>query len=147
MTGASSKKATLKFHVNELNMGGSRIVSEDIGTKKALSIDVSPIDQIDEVKAEKVEFIKIDVEGHEFDVLRGMKKTIALNKPIIAFEQEASEIVDGSSASIKELKEMGYNHFYSIECRRSIVTKVSEFVFSRIAVVHSWFPVLLALTS
>jgi len=26
-------------------------------------------------------------------------------------------------------------------------TKVSEFVFSRIAVVHSWFPVLLALTS
>ena len=26
-------------------------------------------------------------------------------------------------------------------------TKVSEFVFSRIAVVHSWFPGLLALTS
>ena len=28
-----------------------------------------------------------------------------------------------------------------------LITKVSEFVFSRIAVVHSWFPVLLALTS
>ncbi len=29
----------------------------------------------------------------------------------------------------------------------TLITKVSEFVFSRIAVVHSWFPVLLALTS
>ena len=31
--------------------------------------------------------------------------------------------------------------------RSTINTKVSEFVFSRIAVVHSWFPGFLALTS
>ena len=35
----------------------------------------------------------------------------------------------------------------NVETINVLNTKVSEFVFSRIAVVHSWFPVLLALTS
>ena len=35
---------------------------------------------------EKVHFIKIDVEGGEFGVLKGAKKILKANKPIILFE-------------------------------------------------------------
>ena len=34
----------------------------------------------------KPKFIKIDVEGHDFEVLKGMKKNIKKNKPIILVE-------------------------------------------------------------
>lgn len=128
MIGASSRKATLNFSVNELNMGGSTIVSEDTITDQnnfsQIKIEVWPIDQIDEIRDEKVGLVKIDVEGHEIDVIRGMSDTLRRNKPIIAFEQEAKEIIDGSSVALKELKNVGYNYFYAIECRKSIVSNI-----------------------
>jgi len=125
MIGASSSKATLSFKVNELNMGGSRIVSEDtlMDQKNCsqIKIEVWPIDQVDEVRDEKIGLVKIDVEGHEIDVIRGMSDTLRRNKPIIAFEQEATEIINGSSVVLKELKNIGYGFFYTIECRKSMV--------------------------
>ncbi|MCI5223594.1 MAG: FkbM family methyltransferase [Candidatus Electrothrix sp. AR4] len=123
-TGVSSKKGSIRFQVNELNMGGSRIVSGNHADEDHLSqinINVLPIDDINELKSETIEFIKIDVEGHEIEVIRGMTDTLCRNKPIIAFEQEAAEIIDGSSMSINELKNIGYNYFYSIDSRRSKV--------------------------
>jgi FkbM family methyltransferase len=44
--------------------------------------------QLDEVIPEnvKVDFIKIDVEGGEFDVLKGGKNLLANNKPLLIFE-------------------------------------------------------------
>lgn len=35
---------------------------------------------------EKIQFIKIDVEGGEFDVLRGARNLLKVNKPIVLFE-------------------------------------------------------------
>ena len=40
-------------------------------------------------------------------MIRGMLDTLRRNKPIIAFEQEATKIVDGSSDVIKELENVG----------------------------------------
>lgn len=123
-TGVSSKKGSIGFQVNKLNMGGSRISPSnyiDQDYLSQISINVLPVDDINEVKSEPIEFIKIDVEGHEIEVIRGMTNTLYINKPIIAFEQEATEIIDGTSMSINELKNLGYNYFYSIESRRSKV--------------------------
>jgi len=125
MLGASSKKATLNFHVDELNMGDSRISSENTpkeGDNHSITtIDVMPIDAIDEINSENVSLVKIDVQGHEIEVIRGMLDTLRRTAPIIAFEQEAVEIVDGSSEVIKQLRDVGYSYFYTIEHRRSIV--------------------------
>ena len=41
---------------------------------------------LDSLKLEKVNFIKIDVEGQELNVIKGGVKTITKNKPIIFFE-------------------------------------------------------------
>ena len=55
------------------------------GTLKKTSKNIKKLDKVcSEVK--KVDFIKIDVDGHELDVLKSGKKTIKKHKPFIYFE-------------------------------------------------------------
>lgn len=61
------------------NLGATRLVSDD-----SSPIAVTTLDEIAPDIA--VDFIKIDVEGMEFDVLAGARKTIAANQPIIYVE-------------------------------------------------------------
>ena len=53
-----------------------------------------PIHSVDELELPGLDFIKIDVEGFEPNVLRGMKETIEQYKPVIylEYEQNKSEI-------------------------------------------------------
>lgn len=60
----------------ERNTGQTHCVEGD-------DIDVIDIDSFDF----KPDFIKIDVEGMEFDVLRGAKKTVLKYKPLIMIEE------------------------------------------------------------
>ena len=52
----------------------------------------------------KIDFIKIDIEGHELYALKGMKKNIERDKPLIWIEDMSEE-----SVAVNFLKEMGYN--------------------------------------
>ena len=60
----------------------------------------------------KIKFIKIDVEGFEFRVLKGLKETLRVQKPVVAFEQFPSDFQDDSTDSINFLKNQNYNYFY-----------------------------------
>lgn len=52
-----------------------------------IEVQVRTIDQIvDEVSACPVRFVKLDLEGAEFDAIRGAYKTISTNRPAIVFE-------------------------------------------------------------
>jgi len=66
---------------DEFNIGGIRLVSNEgtISSKITLST-------IDILGLEKLDLIKVDVEGHEYNVLRGGLETIKKFKPIIFFE-------------------------------------------------------------
>ncbi len=50
-----------------------------------LKVQLKPLDEIIPIST-KIDFIKIDVEGAEFLVLKGATKTIKKHKPIIVFE-------------------------------------------------------------
>ena len=63
----------------------------------------------------KIDLIKIDVEGDELNVLKGMEKYIQNFNPIIIFECQKEEIKNGTTKVIKFLKSKGYTKFYSIE--------------------------------
>ncbi len=51
---------------------------------ETLEVELKTLDEI--VNNKPVHFIKIDVEGGEFDVLKGSLNTLRINKPIIIFE-------------------------------------------------------------
>lgn len=111
--GLSDTEDAFSFCVNPLNIGGSAIVAENDKASDIISVSVKPLDKIRELEDEVIALIKIDVEGHELNVLRGAEKTLTKNKPAILFEQQAAEIQDGSSEVINYLKELGYE-FYVI---------------------------------
>ena len=60
---------------------------------------------------EKIGFIKIDVEGHEFSILKGSERLLKKDKPnlLIEIEKKHSSKVD---ETFKYLKELNYNPFY-----------------------------------
>ena len=51
--------------------------------------NVKIADEIEALQEENILLIKIDVEGHEINALKGAEKIIKSNKPVILFEQGA----------------------------------------------------------
>lgn len=71
-----------------------------------------PTITIDSLKLPEVTLMKIDVEGHELNVLKGSKKTIERCRPVIFFEANDLEWLD----AYKFLDKLEYN-FYWVGCR------------------------------
>ena len=63
---------------------------------------------------QKVSLIKIDVEGHEKQVLMGAKKVIKEHSPAIIFEDWDTK-KESKSTLRKELEELGYLDFWTLE--------------------------------
>lgn len=74
--GLSNQKGSLEF--NEINTGASKIMENESG-----SVDIVRIDDLD---LELPNFIKIDVEGYEFQVLQGLEKSLKYTSPTIWVE-------------------------------------------------------------
>lgn len=94
------------------NTGVSR-VSEKV-TASTVAIDLRKLDSF-VGDSDKVALIKIDVEGHEAQVLRGSEAVIRGHNPFVIFEQHHSDFVNGTTRSIEILKEYGYRNFAVIE--------------------------------
>ena len=60
----------------------------------------------------KISFIKIDVEGHEVEVIKGSEITIKKNKPILLVEIEEQYTQKKVSETLKYINSLGYNSFY-----------------------------------
>lgn len=66
----------------------------------------------EEKKIEKINLIKIDVEGHELNVINGALKTIKKHLPILIIEIEQRHHQQNIKEIINYVKEMGYSCFY-----------------------------------
>lgn len=64
------------------------------GYDREISRNISPTVTIDSLNLEFVDFIKIDVEGAEIEVLKGASKTIGWNMPEIIIEVHRKEYLD-----------------------------------------------------
>lgn len=110
---ASDKAGTLCFKRAEgANAGASAVVrgASDEGTGLAVQA-VAIDDEREALNIEKVSFIKLDVEGHELRALQGLRKTLALEGPVIAFE--CNDALAGGS--LREfLESEGYTFFYKM---------------------------------
>lgn len=82
----------LSLDVPDRNLGGARMV-EGGGTLEVMRGD-------DAIRGQKVDFIKMDVEGMELQVLNGLSQTLATHKPKIFIEVN-NENRDGFFAWVK----------------------------------------------
>ena len=116
--GLSDQNNKLFFNASKLNVGGSQIVKSPQNSQHSdtFLIEVKRAEDFPELRYRKISLIKIDVEGHELAALKGAKSIIEQNKPIILFEQHASDFSDGRSDVVDYLRELNYN-FLTIENR------------------------------
>lgn len=78
---------------------------------KRFKVEVNSIDYLVERNYKKPDFIKIDVEGAEIDVLQGAKRTLRLYKPKLFIEIHGSDLrkwSDNARTIINFLTDMGY---------------------------------------
>ena len=109
---------TMLAHDN-LNSGKSHITYPNLTEKKVAKPHLIPVEtrRLDHVISKNcpIGAIKIDVEGHEIQVLRGAAGIIKAQKPLIIIEVLSREIIDGHSECLDYLNEIGYNRFESVE--------------------------------
>jgi len=98
----SSKSGWVYLDTDELSTKG-RYGSVSVADKGHLVKSIN----LNEFKIKECSFIKIDVEGHEWEVIQGMKKSIEKNRPIIAFEGK----LEYKDSIISFLESNGYSKF------------------------------------
>lgn len=112
--GISSAERSASIVVDNRNMSGAHVVSGS--TAMAVPIELKTLDSVmASTDGLPVRLIKIDVEGHECEALRGAEATIRGSQPIIIFEQHASDFVGGSTQTIDLIRSYGYENFACIE--------------------------------
>lgn len=111
--GLSNKKSTKQFYSYEFNHGGSSVIKEKNIPYKKYKAKFHNFDQLN--MKNKIDLIKIDVEGSELNVLKGMKKILIKDNPMVIFESHESDFFNGTTKVINFLKSKGYSKFYSIE--------------------------------
>ena len=112
---ASDSAGTARASAPRTNYGESRITDAPKDGELPLTFDLVRLDDVPELNAERVGLIKIDVEGHEANVLRGAERLLRRDKPLVVLEQHPAAIADGTSPSLDLLRDAGYAHVYSLE--------------------------------
>ena len=70
-----------------------------------------------------ISFIKVDVEGHEFECLQGASGLLNRYQPVVACEILASAIAeDGANLTIQFLRQHNYKYIYEL-AKRVVGTK------------------------
>jgi FkbM family methyltransferase len=133
--GASNRKGTMTAYQDALNLGAtttSRTISShrEENQKGVISTVQFDVDRLDDFLGEsdlnQVDFIKLDVEGHEAAALDGMGNILRGSSPIIAMEAFSDSFSDGKSQSVEILKSHGYRSFYCISGGSSRSTKLPK---------------------
>lgn len=68
--------------------------------------------RLDNYKIRSVGFLKVDVEGHEQEVLRGAARTIRSSKPVIFVEVEERHREGSVTGVVSMLADMGYKCYF-----------------------------------
>lgn len=104
--GLGNEDSVASFQVNlDGNLGNSGYVSDSAAPLKNTKIIKLPIKRgdecIEQLRLQTIDFIKIDVEGLEPATLAGLQRTIAMYRPVVAFEFHGQHAKEGDFASIR----------------------------------------------
>jgi FkbM family methyltransferase len=108
--GVFDSESNLDFQIDPTGPGGARIVDPDSPCPPGLEMIKVPVRPIDQILPENsvVDLVKIDVEGREWNVLRGMRETVR------------------RSENIKILMELFYSFFQNEALFRSFISFITD---------------------
>jgi len=89
------------------------------------------LEKLDDVVKDSVDFIKIDIEGHERECLEGAVRTLRKHQPLVILEVSRKTMENGKSAAVEFLKENGYLFIYTMRKARGSFRLVPTEKFAR----------------
>jgi FkbM family methyltransferase len=92
-----------------LRIAGMATLNELEGVYEEVTVELRTLDEFD---FRGVSFIKIDVEGHESDVLAGGQETVRREKPVMVIEIEQRHLSFPFTDVINGIADMGYEAFF-----------------------------------
>lgn len=107
------KDGTIHFHIYPKNFCNPGMSSKYMATKETRKIDVNQLTLDTFVKTHhvpRVNFIKMDIQGAEMDLILGAHDTISKYKPTIF--AEAFDLFNDTQQLYGKLKEYGYNVYF-----------------------------------
>ena len=105
-------KSIFKTNYEELYQLGAATIHSENKIKDFNSIKVKKI-KLDDILGDKsISFIKIDVEGHEREVIIGSKRIITTNKPNLLVEIEEKHSKNPVEDTINFINNFGYKSYY-----------------------------------
>ncbi len=108
------KEGKATFFINKKS-NGCKVIAEGVsppdpslGTLTEVPIKI--LDSfIEELKLEHVDFVRMDSEGYELHIFKGLKKTLEKFKPIISIELHKRQLgVDGTREFFQLMKDLDY---------------------------------------
>jgi FkbM family methyltransferase len=111
--GLSHTDAQATLHVPADNLGMASVQPSAPGV--AVACELRRLDGLTELQGRRVALMKIDVEGHELAVLQGARDLLQRDRPLVVFEQLASEITQGKSATMDFLRSCGYDRWWTTQ--------------------------------
>jgi len=108
------KNGKADFFINKKS-NGCQVIRENTkppnpskGTISQVSVRILD-DVITELNLDNVDFIRMDVEGYELNILTGLKKTLNKHKPIISLELHLRQLgLDGTKDFFQLMKDFEY---------------------------------------
>ncbi|MGC4022148.1 MAG: FkbM family methyltransferase [Cyclobacteriaceae bacterium] len=123
--GSENSKLNLEIRTPS-NRGGNRIAPPNSQSASFSEVEIKKLDNfLDDQKIDRVDLIKIDVEGFELKVLKGASEILKKCKPILFIELDDNNLRDqGDSAKelVESLLSMGYQ-IHNAETKESINDK------------------------
>lgn len=111
--GLSTQDATLEAAIPLTNVGGASLQIAGTGAE-VVSFKVRKFDDLP-LAEQPVVLLKLDVEGHEAEVIEGMYAMLERDAPLILFECNRKTERKAADRLISVLKTAGYDTFSSIE--------------------------------
>lgn len=118
-------ESIFKDNIEELYQLGAASIHPKNEFKVSKRVQVQ-IETLDNISINNIGFIKIDVEGHELEVINGARETLIKNKPILLIEIEKRHSKRSVEATIDIINNLGFECFFSNKKDLISVKKLSN---------------------
>jgi FkbM family methyltransferase len=112
--GASDRPGVLPLAYSPANWGAGNLGPAAGDGSRTVQVEVKALDGMAELASLRIGLVKIDVEGHELQVLSGAVELLKRSRPVILFEQQPADISAGSSKVVDWLRTQGYQDFFEV---------------------------------